>query len=797
MANKEKSNETRVCPKTGRPVNAGKYRWVRFVFPLTGLFSLVWFLVRVIPKPSRATYPCQRMAAPLASGFVVWLLGIVGSTLAYRRARRLLSQSRYLMATVCAGVAVTAILWSLSMTNSDPASAAFIPTEPPNSPIGVAKGIHPGRVVWVRDPDATSWDGLTGSWWDDDNTNQEIVNYMVRKSIRALTGESNDLRAWDALFKYFNQTHGFGDVGYQYGEKIAIKINMNQDAGAPISRGWSRDAGMPSPHVVYSFLDQLINVVGIPGSVITVYDASRYIGDPIYDKVRSNPDPNFQSVTFVVAPVVAKDGRVGARLDMDNPVHTKAGIAYLPECVTEAKYLVNMALLRPHQFNGVTLCAKNHYGSIRFPSTMTQQGWTALPLHDYGLRGNPMGSYNCLVELNGHKHLAGKTLLYFIDGMYPAVHQFGNVIKWESFGDDWFSSMLVSQDPVAIDSVGLDFLRNEPKCTEVTGYPDNYLHEMALADNPPSGTFYDPERDGTGLTSMGVHEHWNNAVQKKYSRNLGTGQGIELVTASSIPIVDFNNDEVVNSIDVSMMIDHWGTDEPLYDIAPPPLGDGVVDVQDLILLSEHLFEEIFPLELIAYWKLDEVEGDIAYDNAGVNDAVVVGGTVWMPSGGQVNGALQLDGVDGCAVTGQILNPADGPFSVFVWVKSSAPGQVVISQSNGANWLGTDPDFGCLMTELMPPAVGRFTPQPLKSESLITDGQWHRIGFVWDGSNRMLYVDDILVAEDTQNNLSNSLSGLNIGCGSNSVVGTFFSGLIDDVRVYNQALTTEEIATLSQ
>ena len=99
-----------------------------------------------------------------------------------------------------------------------------------------------------------------------------------------------------------------------------------------------------------------------------------------------------------------------------------------------------------------------------------------------------------------------------------------------------------------------------------------------------------------------------------------------------------------------------------------------------------------------------------------------------------------------------------------------------------------------MTELVGP--GRNS-RPLRSQTVITDDEWYRIGFVWDGLNRTLYVDDILVAEDTQNNLSNSLSGLNIGCGSNSVVGTFFSGLIDDVRVYNQALTTEEIATLSQ
>ena len=60
-------------------------------------------------------------------------------------------------------------------------------------------------------------------------------------------------------------------------------------------------------------------------------------------------------------------------------------------------------------------------------------------------------------------------------------------------------------------------------------YSDYSVNESALADNPPSGTKYDPERDGTTLKSLGASEHWNNAVDKKYSRNLKTGNGIELI----------------------------------------------------------------------------------------------------------------------------------------------------------------------------------------------------------------------------------------------------------------------------
>ena len=252
-------------------------------------------------------------------------------------------------------------------------------------------------------------------------------------------------------------------------------------------------------------------------------------------------------------------------------------------------------------------------------------------------------------------------------------------------------------------------------------------------------------------------------------------------------IVDFNGDGIVNTKEILRLIESWDQDDPTCDIAPRPSGDGVVDAMDLELLMSYWGQPIDDPLLLSHWALDETEGIFAYDSAGVNDAVVVGGTVWQPSSGQLNGALQLDGIESYAVTGPVINPADGPFSVFVWINGGAPGQAVLSQLNGANWLVADPDLGCVMTELTPPAVGRFVPEPLISECAITDGQWHRIGFVWDGLNRMLYVDDILVAEDTQANLQGSDSGLYIGTGKAGEPGTYWSGLIDDIRIYNRVV----------
>jgi len=62
------------------------------------------------------------------------------------------------------------------------------------------------------------------------------------------------------------------------------------------------------------------------------------------------------------------------------------------------------------------------------------------------------------------------------------------------------------------------------------------------------------------------------------------------------PIVDLNGDGIVDAADISIMVDHWGTDDPLCDIGPMPWGDGIVDVQDLIVLAEHLFERFPPVE---------------------------------------------------------------------------------------------------------------------------------------------------------------------------------------------------------
>jgi len=188
--------------------------------------------------------------------------------------------------------------------------------------------------------------------------------------------------------------------------------------------------------------------------------------------------------------------------------------------------------------------------------------------------------------------------------------------------------------------------------------------------------------------------------------------------------------------------------------------------------------------LLAHWKLDEAADNIAHDSAGNKDGTLNGSPIWLPAGGKIDGTLQFDGVDDYVSTPLVVNPMDGPLSVFAWIKGGGAEQAIISQAGGVNWLAAGTSQGKLMTELK--SSGRLG-SPLFSEAVIIDGEWHRVGLVWDGTNRILYVDDVEVAKDTQAGLAGSTGGLYIGSGKNLEPGSFWSGLIDDVRAHNRAV----------
>jgi hypothetical protein len=145
--------------------------------------------------------------------------------------------------------------------------------------------------------------------------------------------------------------------------------------------------------------------------------------------------------------------------------------------------------------------------------------------------------YRVQVDLMGHELIGKNTLFFLLDALWAGSEAVDPPTKWDlaPFNGDWTSSLFASQDMVAIESVGYDFLKSE--YTGENGkvdYPnmpgtDDYLHQAADSSCWPEGISYDPEGDGTIVQSLGVHEHWNNSVDKQYTGDLGIGDGIEFI----------------------------------------------------------------------------------------------------------------------------------------------------------------------------------------------------------------------------------------------------------------------------
>ena len=512
--------------------------WSRLLFPLLTACALVWFLARVIPKPIRATYPCQRAAFPLATAFVIWLLAIKTGLVAWwlSRGQATVRPLVPLGLVLCGGfVAISIGNLASNWAANGPPRLLWQPSDPPNTPVGSARGIYSGRVVWMRDTNATPWNG-TGKWWaNGTGVNQAAVDRMLSTTLQALSGATNDPQAWDRLFRHYNASRGRGEVGYGSNELIAIKINCNNSYSGYNDIDNHANA---SPQAVLGLLRQLVNRAGVPQSNIVVCEAIRVIPNCIY----TNCQAEFPQVRWVDSAGTGSNGRLPPNWRTN--VLTYSGTTVfgrnLPDLVYQATYLINMALLKGHWVAGVTLTAKNHFGTINLANVNTAH---ASNIQSYQLG---MNRYHPFVDLIGSPHLGGKTLLFLIDGLYGTREVESYVdqpadARWTNlFNGQWSASVFASLDPVAIDSVGLDFLRSEFGDRLATGHnanADAYLHEAAQADAPGSGTVY--QQGGARLGSLGAHEHWNNAVAKQYSRNLGTGSGIELVKieASTVPAV--------------------------------------------------------------------------------------------------------------------------------------------------------------------------------------------------------------------------------------------------------------------
>jgi hypothetical protein len=528
-------------------------------FFITGILSTLWFLLRVLPKPSRVSYPCMRTAAPIMSGFIVYLVSITGSVIAFRKFGRKLLSAKYMAAIGFLAIAVTYVFiaGAVNIKKSN-ASTLLTPSSlTANNPIGTATGLKPGRVVWVYNPNATN-ENMSNSggdfWYKDVNTNQDTIRKMLAYGIIKYTDAYNLASAWDSLFKYFNVKHSKGSVGYSAGEKIVIKLNMtNMGAG-----GRNLGALMNStPQLMLALLEELIDSVGVAQADITMGDPFRGFGNFYWDKCQSK----YPYVHYIEG--AGTDGRQQTQITSEDVFFTsdidvdQEFSSRLPQAYMDAAYMINMPCMKSHNAAGITLAAKNHQGSV-IDEGQTAANQSMINALHYDYPDNPdnqvYGIYRHIVDYMAHSKLGGNTLVYIVDAIWSGRNWNGYVDKWgmPPFNGDYTSSLFISQDPVATESVGYDFL-----FYEYASYSDSYHNGddfptwpavddyiRQAADPSFSGIDYDPDHadHSSPVGSLGVYEHWNNVTEKKYSRNLSpTGTGIELVYVDKNTVLPISN----------------------------------------------------------------------------------------------------------------------------------------------------------------------------------------------------------------------------------------------------------------
>ena len=378
----------------------------------------------------------------------------------------------------------------------------------PNEPIGTGLGIHPGRVAWIHSPGVAKWDGRTGLWVEDRWNDQEKADGMVREAVVQLTGEPTPQKAWKALFKHFNKKHQRGNRGYKKGEKIAVKLNINN----AITHRDTVELNS-SPFVTLALVRSMVRDGGVRQEDIVLCEPSRAITDSIYEKVHRE----FPKVVFIDN--IGGDGRQKCEYYPEQIVYSTDNgkmARGLAKCIVDADYLINSALLKTHTGPGVTLTAKNWYGATDINLLWRQNAHNNISQDKR--HGKP--GYKTFIDWMAHKDMGQKTLLFLIDGTYGSRDVNGPPApKWqkEPFNGDWACSLIVSQDEVACDAVGMDILIGEWPEFGSLNYCDEYLREAASIPHAPSGTVY--KQDGKPLEqSLGLFEHWNNQKERKYTK---------------------------------------------------------------------------------------------------------------------------------------------------------------------------------------------------------------------------------------------------------------------------------------
>jgi len=194
-------------------------------------------------------------------------------------------------------------------------------------------------------------------------------------------------------------------------------------------------------------------------------------------------------------------------------------------------------------------------------------------------------------------------------------------------------------------------------------------------------------------------------------------------------------------------------------------------------------------DLVGWWKFNEISGTIAHDASGNgNDGTINGDPIWVA--GKVDGALQLDGDGDYVEVGSVGISGIDPRTIAGWARAST---TVIPGSTTVFGFAPDGNIEGTYFDIEVDDLGNYVVnvQGLQLVLSAVDTQWHHFAATYTGSGGSWYLDGQYI-----NSLDGAVGTIDqVRIGANLEDSSFFPGLIDDVRIYNKALTLEEIKKL--
>ena len=197
--------------------------------------------------------------------------------------------------------------------------------------------------------------------------------------------------------------------------------------------------------------------------------------------------------------------------------------------------------------------------------------------------------------------------------------------------------------------------------------------------------------------------------------------------------------------------------------------------------------------LVGWWKFDEGRGTVARDSSGRgNHGKIIGGTRWARGG--IGGALEFDGDD---VVTTNLRGFNSDFTWAAWIKTVRPTGTIIGNAE-VTWSGGAKSFYLLGGR---PRVDVCGVSYVQGSAVVNDGRWHHMALTADfetlGTHDTvkIYVDGRLGAAKSDWNINRDEKNHRIRIGHVHVHGEYFTGLIDEVRVYKRTLSEAEEAVL--